>query len=118
MSKIDSWFEKYYFSQPGYLSGTTEFHMLAKQALGGTNRILEIGAGPGNQTSAFLSGIGDLQGVDVSEEIHTNRYLRAAEVYDGKELPYASEQFDLCVSDYVLEHVEDPGKHFQEVARV
>lgn len=120
-NRTDIWFEKYYFSRPGYLSGTLEFHALAQAALGQPGRerrILEIGAGPENQTSLFLSGLGELQGVDVSEEVLGNRYLRKAVLYDGKKLPFADAQFDLCVSDYVLEHIEDTTEHFREVARV
>jgi SAM-dependent methyltransferase len=120
-NNTDVWFERYYFSRPGYLSGTTEFHGMARVALGPGppgRPILEIGAGPENQTSLFLSGFGELQGVDVSEEVLGNRHLRKAVVYDGKKLPFAAEQFDLCVSDYVLEHIEDTAEHFREVARV
>jgi len=117
-NQTDALFERYYFSRSGYLSGTTEFHQLARTALGTGQEILEIGAGPENQTSLFLSGLGRLQGVDVSDEVLGNRHLQKAAVYDGKVLPFSAEQFDLCVSDYVLEHIEDATAHFREVARV
>ena len=119
-SRTEHWFQKYYFSRPDYLSGTTEFHQMAQAALpgGSRSRILEIGAGPTNATSAFLANLGELTGVDISEEVRTNTHLRRAVVYDGTKLPFADSEFDLCVSDYVLEHVEDPESHFREVARV
>jgi SAM-dependent methyltransferase len=116
--KTGTWFERYYFSRPGYLSGTIEFHRLAQEALGKGSEILEIGSGPENQTSLFLSRLGNLQGVDISEEIRSNHHLRVAKVYDGSKLPFDDRQFDLCVSDYVLEHIGDPALHFREVARV
>jgi SAM-dependent methyltransferase len=117
-NRIDGYFQEYYFSRPAYLSGTVEFHEMARAALGSGRDMLEIGAGPENHTSLFLSKLGDLHGVDISDEILGNRHLKTARVYDGKKLPYPDESFDLCVSDYVLEHVEDPATHFQEVARV
>ena len=120
-NRTDALFEKHYFSRPGYLSGTTEFHQLAQAALGNASPapdILEIGAGPANQTSLFLSRLGRLQGVDVSDEVLGNRHLTKALVYDGKKLPFPDAHFHLCVSDYVLEHVEEAAAHFREVARV
>jgi 2-polyprenyl-3-methyl-5-hydroxy-6-metoxy-1,4-benzoquinol methylase len=33
-------------------------------------------------------------------------------------MPFPTEPFDLCVSNYVLEHVADPAPHFQEVSPV
>lgn len=117
-NNVERWFEDYYFSRPGYLSGTVEFHEMAREALGAGTEILEIGAGPANQTSLYLSGLGRVHGVDVSDEVMTNTHLASAVVYDGKKLPFEAERFDLCVSDYVLEHVEDTRAHFAEVARV
>ena len=43
---------------------------------------------------------------------------RRARVYDGITMPFPAASFDLCVSNYVLEHVADPASHFQEVFRV
>lgn len=91
---------------------------MAQKALGSGSRILEIGAGPSNATSQFLAGLGQVTGVDISEEVRTNTFLHTAVVYDGNKLPFEDSQFDLCVSDYVLEHVADPEGHFREVARV
>lgn len=120
MASADRWFERFYFSRPGYLSGTIEFHDLVREALerGKGTEILEIGAGPTNQTSLALSRLGHVHGVDVSEEVLTNGHLATAVMYDGKILPFESDRFDMCVSDYVLEHVGDVRGHFREVARV
>ena len=38
--------------------------------------------------------------------------------FDGIQLPFDEASFDLCVSNYVLEHVAHPRQHFREVARV
>jgi SAM-dependent methyltransferase len=54
----------------------------------------------------------------VSPEVKSNTTLAAAVTYDGARLPFGDSSFDGCVSNYVLEHVADPAKHFAEVARV
>lgn len=111
-------FERYYRSKPDYLGGTEMFHRLCAQNLHSGDRILEVGAGPTNSTTAFLASIGSVTGVDVSEEVHRNVDLRESYVCSGNVFPLVSQSFDLCVSNYVLEHVTDPLAHFQEAFRV
>lgn len=111
-------FERHYYSRPSFTDGTLEFHRMIRDALGPVKRILEVGAGPANATSRFLSSLAPVTGVDVSDDIESNGALSAAQVFDGVTLPFADETFDGCVSNFVLEHVEDPARHLSEVARV
>ncbi len=113
-----SLFEKYYFGRPGFTDGTTQFHRVCGAHIAPGSRILDIGAGPSNQTSAYLSSLGTVVGVDVSSEILGNWHLHERAIYDGRTLPFVAGTFDACVSDYVLEHLSAPGEHFREVARV
>jgi SAM-dependent methyltransferase len=100
----------------GWIDGTTEFHALC--ARWGKGQLLEIGAGPTNQTSEFLSSLGDVHGLDPDPAIKTNRALVTAKVLEGSSFPYADEVFECCVSNYVCEHVADPISHLAEVKRV
>jgi SAM-dependent methyltransferase len=111
-------FDRYYYSRAGYIGGTERFHELCQSRLANGGRILEIGAGPANPTTAFLARLGPVTGLDVSTEVLANPNLTEARVYDGIKIPLAGDAFDLCVSNYVLEHVADPAPHFQEVFRV
>ena len=114
----ESLFEKYYYSAPRFVDGTTEFHRLCDRHIRAGSAVLEIGAGPANPTSTHLGQRYDLTGLDVSGEVMGNPALRRARVYDGRLFPFEPGAFDACVSNYVLEHVEDPSRHFLEVARV
>jgi len=114
----ESLFQKYYYSDPAFIDGTTQFHHFCCDRIQAGARILEVGAGPSNRTSAYLASIGTVVGVDVSGEVLGNQFLVAADVYDGGVLPYENGSFDACVSDYVLEHILDPAEHFRQVARV
>ena len=111
-------FERYYFSQPGYTGGTALFHELCRAQCGSHGRILEIGAGPANATTAFLATLGTVTGLDVSSEVVENPAVSEAHVYDGGVMPFADGSFDVAVSNYVLEHVARPRLHFCEVFRV
>jgi len=111
-------FDRYYYSRAAYVGGTELFHKICTSRLANGGRILEIGAGPANPTTAFLAGLGPVTGLDVSTEVLTNPNLTEARVFDGIKMPCPGEAFDLCVSNYVLEHVADPASHFQEVFRV
>jgi SAM-dependent methyltransferase len=111
-------FSRYYFDRKGYLGGTDEFHAMCASWLRGAGEILEIGAGPANTTSTFLATLGRTTGVDVSDEVRKNLSLSESHVYDGRALPFPHDAFDGCVSNYVVEHVEDVVAHFREVRRV
>jgi|SRR5579885_3040423 SAM-dependent methyltransferase len=118
MTASERLFERFYYAKPAFLNGTSEFHELIARFAGAHARILEIGAGPSNQTSRFLASLGPLTGIDVSDEVFQNDALANAQVFDGSLLGFADESFDMCVSNFVLEHVADPHIHFREVARV
>ena len=72
-----------------------------------------MGPGPSNPTSKFLSSLGLTHGLDVdptaSAESFADVVSRAVLAPD---YPFPDEMFDAVVSDYVVEHVEDPSEHF------
>jgi SAM-dependent methyltransferase len=111
-------FERYYFSRPSFVGGTQVFHQICETRFRSGGRILEIGAGPANPTSQFVSSLGPITALDMSDEVLGNPDVADAYVYDGRRMPFADELFDMCVSNYVLEHVKDPLSHFQEASRI
>lgn len=110
--------DRWYCSRPDFVDGTSHFFGLCRESIVAGSRILEVGAGPNNRCSQFLSSLGEVTGVDVSAEVLANNSLTAASVYNGVDLPFSDHAFDACVSNYVLEHIEQPAAHFREVARV
>jgi SAM-dependent methyltransferase len=111
-------FDRYYWSKPDFRNGTEQFHSLCNVHFWRTGPLLEIGAGSSNPTSNFLSTLAPVTGLDVSQEVHANSALAEARVFDGHEFPFPDSSFDGCVSNYVLEHIENPRDHFREVARI
>lgn len=110
--------ERYYSPSSGWIDGNVEFHSLCSAVIPRGGEVLEIGAGPSNPTSDFLSRLGSLQGIDIDPDVTTNTALRAAHVLEGETYPFEDNTFDACVSNYVIEHVADPAQHLHEVMRV
>ena len=110
------------------LDGTVEFYGRISALLRPDMEVLDLGAGRGWQLEIpdpFRRGLVTLQGrvrrlvgVDVDPAVLTNPGLDEALVYDGTTLPFADQSFDLVLSDWVLEHIDDPAMFTAEVARV
>ena len=116
-----SWQEAYldrFYGSPGHVDGTSEFHAMCAAHIPYGGAILEVGAGPSNPTSRYLSSLGHLSGVDVDPAVRSNQYLADAHVLKTDVYPFADSCFDACVSNYVLEHVADPRVHLSEVSRI
>jgi SAM-dependent methyltransferase len=111
-------FDKYYFSRPGYIGGDRPFHRLCVAQIPGGSEIIEVGAGPSNETTEALARIGGVTGLDIDSAVLKNEFCTNAKVFDGLHLPLPDCSVDACVSNWVLEHVQNPEAHFREVARV
>ena len=116
-----TWQERYtrrfYGPERGWVDGTTEFFRLCGDWIAPAGRILEVGPGPTNPTSAFLATLGELHGIDIDADAANNRWLRQCHVMVGDRFPVDDGSFDAVVSNYVCEHVKNPAAHLQEVAR-
>lgn len=115
----EKFIEKYYRSKDGWIDGTTEFHNLCKKYIRGEDNVLELGAGPDNKTSKFLSmNCKELHGIDINRQILDNHYLSKAFLYDGNILPFDDNCYDVVCSDYVNEHLGNPKQTLAEIYRV
>jgi SAM-dependent methyltransferase len=86
-------------------------------------RALEIGSGDG----AVLAELHrrrprwSLSGVEIAERpaaLGRERVPADIRVYDGRELPWGDDSFDVALLSHVLEHVPDPPALLREAARV
>lgn len=109
---------KYYFNRPHWINGTSLFHQLIKNFIKPGSAILEVGAGTTNKTTAFLSTLGKVTGLDIDPEVRDNENCESAFVYDGINIPCETNSFDCIVSDYACEHFENPLELCREFHRV
>jgi len=81
-------------------------------------RVLEIGGGSGFQASILASYGCKVFSIDLpNRAVHDKPYFPVGE-YDGKNIPFKKESFDIVFSSNVLEHIHDLKPVFQEMKRV
>lgn len=77
--------------------------------------VLDIGTGSGH-VAARLSEVGRVVACDIVEQRTAGREVPF--VQTGELLPFATGTFDVVVSNHVVEHVERPDVHIEEIGRV
>ncbi len=87
---------------------------------------VDVGCGEGVLTERFAARIGNGQvvGVDLEDaRLQAEWASRTSpnlnfQAYDGSELPFAADEFDIACAIEVLEHVPDPERTLAEMVRV
>lgn len=81
-------------------------------------RILEIGAGTGQQSAALLKMGFGVEAIEVPNSVYSGDRLFPIRNYDGDNIPFPDESFDIVFSSNVLEHVPNLARVHEEVRRV
>ena len=81
--------------------------------------LLDLGAGAGIASFMDFRGqVANVCGVDPDPRVLENPLLGEAKIGTGEALPYADAQFDIVITNSVLEHLSHPKEVFREVSRV
>ena len=81
-------------------------------------RVLDIGAGRGGIRPRFTPGHVLLIGCDPTDAVSKNPTIDWGVQCDGGRLPFDDQSFDVCYMRYVIEHLRDPRRAFEEAYRV
>jgi SAM-dependent methyltransferase len=116
---IVDYLQQRFYPGPEY-DGTRRFYDWVREHTGPSIRLLNLGAGPatGSSVRTFKGEVAEVIGADVDRVVLTNTELDHAVLIENGQLPFEDDSFDVVLSDYVLEHVEDPGMFLMEVHRV
>ena len=79
-------------------------------------KILDIGAGDGAISSYFTSLGNNVTCVDIEDQ-RTGKEAKFVQVNSAK-LPMQSNQFDVVISNHVIEHIREQKLHLKEIKRV
>jgi SAM-dependent methyltransferase len=78
--------------------------------------VLDFGAGSGLVAEQIVARTGlEVVPVDV---INENRSALDMVIYDGRELPFDDDHFDVSMALFVMHHVQEPRRVLSELARV
>lgn len=116
----------------GYTSidGTVEFYSRINSIIDGSMTILDFGAGRAawneddpcvyrNFLRNMKNKVRKVVGCDVDEAINLNKSVDEKVIIKiGESLPFEDESFDLIISDYTFEHVQNPGEVASEFGRI
>ena len=81
-------------------------------------RVLDFGAGAGDQALQLQELGFDVDAVDLETSFHRPKQVFPVGSYDGRVLPFPDAYFDVVMSSNVLEHVTDLSGTLRELARV
>ena len=110
---------RFYYSRPAWIDGTSEFTNLVKSHLRPEYRILDLGAGPGKQGAvSFRGNVRAVVGIDCHPCIRENRWIDHRVLGLAQYLPFGSASFEMVLSDWALEHFAQPREIASEVFRV
>ncbi|MES2662044.1 MAG: class I SAM-dependent methyltransferase [Pseudomonadota bacterium] len=82
-----------------------------KNKMGANIKVLDFGCGM-KPFAYIFEGVSEYKGIDV----YPGEFVDV--VYDGKEIPFPDEYFDIIFSTSVLEHVENLNMSLQEISRI
>lgn len=118
MLQVENLKKKYYLGDKK--DGTVIFYSWLRQYVKKEFVVLNIGAGQtaDRRVRSLKGEVNQVIGVDISNEVLENKDLDRALVIEKDKIPFPNNYFDLCFSDFVMEHIDDPRAFLKEVYRV
>ena len=128
----DYGFNKEHFQYSRYLEGHLDigrfdkyFDMIEKFKPLKNSSVLEIGCGSGGTIENLAKRGAKVSGIEIKDDLVRLSKMRASQFEgcscikaDADTLPFPDKAFDVCSSMDLIEHLEDPEKHFKEMIRV
>lgn len=117
--RVQHWMGRLYDRRKGWVDGTTKFARLIEAHLKSNDVVVDLGAGPGGEGPVQFRGrCARVVGVDPDEKIRGNPNVDERVRAVAESLPFRDSTVDLFFSDWVVEHLADPGAVAAEVFRV
>lgn len=82
------------------------------------SRILEVGAGTGQQAQELVSRGFTVEAIELAGSNYAKARVFPITDFDGRRIPFPDASFDIVFSSNVLEHISDLAQMHKEIARV
>jgi SAM-dependent methyltransferase len=125
---VDKWYPERRYGGFTHVDGTVAFYMRVNAVLDESAVLLDLGCGRGaavedevpwrRELRIFRGRCARVIGVDVDPEAASNSIIDEFQLIENGRLPLVDESIDICVADFVLEHVRDVEQFFSECERV
>lgn len=84
--------------------------------LGTSDKMIEIGSGPGSVLDVMRQHNYDVEGLDIKDS--SFRKDLQPHIYDGKKMPFAAQSYDVALLPTILHHTPEPDDIIRESARI
>jgi 2-polyprenyl-3-methyl-5-hydroxy-6-metoxy-1,4-benzoquinol methylase len=116
---VEAVVNRFYYSRPAWIDGTSQFANLIKSHLLPEYRILDLGAGCGKKGPVnFRGNVRAVVGIDCDSCIGDNPWIDHSVRGLAQYLPFRSASFEMVISDWAVEHFAQPRAIASEVFRV
>ena len=109
-------FDRWY---PDFQNAGQRYQELVAEALDADKAVLELGCGAMSLAEESLRQARISAGIDlVFSALRANTTVDYPILANSDHLPFAPETFDVVISQWVIEHLQNPEQTFAEIARV
>ena len=119
MHKQELFKQKYRNINPKWRESHAIYRNIIAKEVNSDTRILDVGCGHKSYMKTVYDKTPHTFGIDPDKEaLNKNNLINNKIVGFVSNLPFEDDYFDLVVSEWVLEHLKNPEKAFQEIYRV
>ena len=119
MLSVTSLKARFYDRARNWQDGTSRYLSLVSKYVKPSHHVLDIGAGDGKGFAHPLRGqVKELVGLDPDESVFRNISLDRAVIGRAERIPLPNSSFDVVVSSFTLEHIQDPVSAASEIFRI